>query len=123
MIAQYSAAALVSQNKQLCTPSVVDSIPSSTGQEDHVSMGANGARKAFRVVHNLRRLLAIELITASQALWFRQPLKTGHRLETILEAFREVVPPVEQDRILAPDIERAAKFIDQWDYEKSVQTN
>jgi len=114
MIAQYTAAALVSQNKQLCTPSVVDTIPSSNGQEDHVSMGANGAVKAYQVLNNLRNILAIELIAASQALGFRSPLKTGSSLQAMIEAFREVVPPVDQDRILQTDIAKAAEFIDNW---------
>lgn len=114
MIAQYTAAALVSQNKQLCTPAVVDTIPSSNGQEDHVSMGANGAVKAYQVLNNLRNILAIELITASQALWFRSPLKTGSALQTMVEAFREIVPPVEHDRVLSTDIAKAAAFIDEW---------
>jgi len=114
MIAQYTAASLVSQNKQLCTPAVVDTIPSSNGQEDHVSMGANAALKGYRVLHNLRNLLAIELLTVSQALWFRRPQKTGTQLQAIIDAFREIVPPVETDRILQEDIQKAAQFIDQW---------
>lgn len=116
MIAQYTGAALVSQNKQLCTPAVVDTIPSSNGQEDHVSMGANSAVKCFQILNNLRNLLAIELLTASQALWFRSPLKTGSELQKMVEAFREVVPPVEEDRILQVDIARAAQFIDEWEF-------
>lgn len=116
MIAQYTAASLVSQNKQLCTPAVVDTIPSSNGQEDHVSMGANSAVKGYRVLHNLRNLLAIELLTVSQALWFRRPRKTGSALQRLIEAFREEVPPVEEDRILQIDIEKAARFIDRWEY-------
>ena len=112
MITQYNAAGLVSQNKQLCTPAVVDTIPSSNGQEDHVSMGANAATKCYRVMENLRRILAIEFMAASQALWFRRPLKTGKELQGILEAFREVVPPVESDRIMQVDMENAAQFIE-----------
>jgi histidine ammonia-lyase len=77
MIPQYTAASLVSQNKQLCSPASIDSIVSSNGQEDHVSMGANAATKAYRVVNNLYSILAIELITAAQALHFRRPLKTS----------------------------------------------
>lgn len=117
MIAQYTAAALVSQNKQLCTPAVVDTIPSSNGQEDHVSMGANSAVKCYKILNNLRNLLAIELLTASQALWFRSPLKTGSKLQKMVDAFREIVPPVEEDRILNTDIAKAAEFIDGWEFE------
>jgi histidine ammonia-lyase len=76
MIPQYTAASLVSQNKQLCTPASVDSIVSSNGQEDHVSMGANAATKAYRVVQNTYSILAIELLTAAQELVFRRPQHT-----------------------------------------------
>lgn len=114
MIAQYTAASIVSRNKQLCTPASVDTIPSSNGQEDHVSMGANAAVQCLEVIDNLRTLLGIELLTASQALWFREPRKTGVALLPFLEAFRAVVPPVTTDRILAKDIDRSARFIDDW---------
>ncbi|MEM6271038.1 MAG: histidine ammonia-lyase [Bacteroidota bacterium] len=114
MIAQYTAASIVSQNKQYCTPASVDTIPSSNGQEDHVSMGANSAVKCLHVLNNLRTVLAIELLTASQALWFREPLKTGKILLPLLEGFRHEVPPVRQDRILQHDITAAAQFIDKW---------
>lgn len=110
MIAQYSAAALVSQNKQYCTPASADSIVSSNGQEDHVSMGANAATKLLKVTENLRRILAIELICASQALFYRKD-KTSPFLENFLEAFREEVPKIEQDRNLSIDITRAEKFL------------
>lgn len=115
MIAQYTAASIVSQNKQLCTPASIDTIPSSNGQEDHVSMGANGAVKCLRVLNNLRTLLAIELFTASQALWFREPAQTGTALRPLLAAFRESTPPVQQDRILQKDFAAASHFIDSWD--------
>lgn len=114
MIAQYTAASIVSQNKQYCTPSSVDTIPSSNGQEDHVSMGANGAVKCLKVINNLQTVLAIELITASQALWFREPAQTGPKLRPLLEAFRKVVPPVEKDRILHDDILAASDFLETW---------
>ncbi len=110
MIAQYTAAAIVSQNKQLCTPASVDSIVSSNGQEDHVSMGANAATKALRVVENLETVLAIELISASQALFFRKD-RSSEFLTGILDAFREVVPFIESDRILSNDIAAAKEFI------------
>lgn len=111
MIPQYTAASLVSQNKQLCTPASVDSIVSSNGQEDHVSMGANAATKLYRVVNNVYSILAIELITASQALHFREPLKTSPALEKWMNTFRQVVPFIETDRLLHNDIKRAEKFL------------
>lgn len=111
MIPQYTAASLVSQNKQLCTPASVDSIVSSNGQEDHVSMGANAATKAYRVVSNVYSILAIELFTAAQAIAFRKPLKTSPVLETFVNTFRQHVPFVEEDRVLHDDIKKAEKFI------------
>lgn len=113
MIPQYTAASIVSQNKQLCTPASVDSIESSNGQEDHVSMGANAATKAYRVVQNLERILAIELLNASQALEFRRPLKSSPALEKMVEDFRKAVPFVAEDRTLYPEIDKAVAFIQQ----------
>ena len=110
MIPQYTAASLVSQNKQLCTPASVDSIVSSNGQEDHVSMGANAALKAYRVVNNVFSILAVELITAAQALQFRRPLLTSPRLEGFVNTFRRVVPFIESDRLLHEDIVKAERF-------------
>ncbi|MGJ3233639.1 histidine ammonia-lyase [Marivirga sp.] len=111
MIPQYSAASLVSQSKQLCTPASVDSIVSSNGQEDHVSMGANAATKLFKVVENTYQILAIELINASQAIKFRRPLKTSSHLEEIIRNFRQEVSLIEDDRILHDDIVKAVHFI------------
>lgn len=111
MIPQYTAASLVSQNKQLCSPASVDSIVSSNGQEDHVSMGANAATKAYRIVNNLYSILAIELITAAQAIHFRRPLKTSSVLENFLNNFRQHVPFIESDRLLHDDIVKAEKFL------------
>lgn len=111
MIPQYTAASIVSQNKQLCSPASIDSIVSSNGQEDHVSMGANAATKAYRVVNNLYSILAIELITTTQALHFRRPLKTSARLEKFVNTFRHVVPFIETDRELHPDMVNAEKFL------------
>lgn len=111
MIPQYTAASLVSQNKQLSTPASVDSIVSSNGQEDHVSMGANAATKAYQVVNNVYSILAIELITATQALMFRRPLKTSPTLEKLTDTFRQTVPFIEDDRILHYDIRNAEKFL------------
>ncbi|MBS1776464.1 MAG: histidine ammonia-lyase [Bacteroidetes bacterium] len=112
MIAQYTAAAIVSQNKQLCTPASVDSIVSSNGQEDHVSMGANAATKLKRIVENVQRVLAIELITAIQALDFRLPQKSSPKLEKIRNAFRAQVPMMNTDRILHNDLMIAERFLD-----------
>jgi histidine ammonia-lyase len=111
MITQYTAAGIVSENKQLCTPASVDSIPSSNNQEDHVSMGANAATKCKRVVDNLEKVLAIELITAVQALEFRRPLKTSPFLEEIITAFRKQVSFNEADRIMHEDMMKAINFI------------
>lgn len=111
MITQYTAAGIVSENKQLCTPSSVDSIPSSNNQEDHVSMGANAATKCKRVVDNVEKILAIELLTAVQALEFRRPLKTSPMLEEIITAFRKEVSFNEADRILHEDMMKAISFI------------
>ncbi len=117
MIPQYTAASIVSQNKQLCTPASVDSIVSSQGQEDHVSMGANAATKAYRVMNNLRRILAIELFNAAQALEFRRPLKTSPYLEEFMEKYRKVVPFVNHDKIMHYEIEKSVTFLQEVDYE------
>jgi len=111
MIPQYTAASLVSQNKQLCTPASVDSIVSSNGQEDHVSMGANAATKAYRIVNNVYAILAIELITAAQALHFRRPLKTSSRLEDFVNNFRMQIPFIDTDRLLHNDMVKAELFL------------
>jgi histidine ammonia-lyase len=111
MIPQYTAAGIVSENKQLCTPASVDSISSSNNQEDHVSMGANAATKCKRVIDNVEKVLAIELLTAAQALDFRRPLKSGAFIETIMAAFRKEVSFNEEDRILREDMIKAIDFI------------
>jgi histidine ammonia-lyase len=114
MIAQYTAAAIASQNKQLCSPAVVDSIPSSNGQEDHVSMGANAAVKCLQVLENVTTILGIEWMHASQALWMRKPSKTSPFLEGLLARFRTHVPPLTTDRFLQPDIAAARAFVQAW---------
>jgi histidine ammonia-lyase len=111
MIPQYTAASLVSQNKQLCTPASVDSIVSSNGQEDHVSMGANAATKLYRIVENLYSILAIELLTASQAIHFRRPLRSSVYIENLVNTFREHVPFIEEDRLLHVDMNLAENFL------------
>ena len=110
MIPQYTAASMVSHNKQLCTPSSVDSIESSQGQEDHVSMGANAATKAYQVMLNLERILAIELYNAAQALEFRRPARTSPFLEEFLEGYRKHVSFVEDDKVMYHDIEASVKI-------------
>ncbi|MBC6111711.1 histidine ammonia-lyase [Pedobacter fastidiosus] len=112
MIAQYTAASIVSENKQLCTPSSIDSIVSSNGQEDHVSMGANGATKCLRVVKNLENILAIELLTASQALDLRRPLQSSDAIENLVSAYRQVVTFNDADRILSIDIKKSVGFME-----------
>lgn len=111
MIPQYTAASIASQNKQLATPASIDSIVSSNGQEDHVSMGANAATKTLRIVDNLERILAIELLNASQALEFRRPLKSSEFIESFVKSYREEVPFVSEDRILHYDIEKSISFL------------
>lgn len=111
MIPQYTAASIASQNKQFCTPASADSIVSSNGQEDHVSMGANAATKVLRVVDNLERILAIELMNASQAISFRNPLQSSDFIESFLKSYRAEVPIVADDRILHYDIERSVAFL------------
>ncbi len=111
MIPQYAAASIVSQSKGLCWPASCDSIPSSQGQEDHVSMGANAATKLYRVVCNTRRVLAIELFNAAQALEFRRPLRTSPVLEQMVADFRRVVPFIENDTVMYPNINAAEDFI------------
>ncbi len=111
MIPQYTAASLVSQSKQLCTPASVDSIVSSNGQEDHVSMGANAATKLYRVVNNLETILAIELLTAAQALEMRRPSKSSPAIEKLIAGYRKEVPFIDKDRVFAGDIKSSAGFL------------
>ncbi len=117
MIPQYTAASIVNQNKQLCTPASVDSIVSSQGQEDHVSMGANAATKAWETALNLERILAIELFNAAQALEFRRPLKSSGYLEKFVAQYREKVAFVSHDKIMHDEIEKSIAFLQTVDYE------
>jgi histidine ammonia-lyase len=110
MIGQYTAASIVSQNKQLCTPASVDSIVSCNGQEDHVSMAANAGTKLYRVVENLERLLAIEFMAAAQGLWLREG-KSGSAIEKVLESYRKIVAPIEEDRIFHQDLIKTIEFL------------
>ncbi len=111
MILQYTTAALASENKGLCFPSSADSIPTSLGQEDHVSMGSIGGRKALQVIGNVEKILAIELLTAAQAFEFRKPLKSGIYLEEVHNAVRERVAFASKDRVFADDIEKGIAMI------------
>ena len=111
MIPQYTAASIVSQSKGLCMPASVDSIPSSQGQEDHVSMGANAATKLYRVALNTERVLAIELFNAAQALEFRRPARTSPALENMVADFRKKVPFIDNDTVMYPHIEASVQFL------------
>ncbi len=116
MIPQYTAASIVSQNKGLCWPASCDSIPSSQGQEDHVSMGSNSATKLVRIVDNVETVLGIELMNAVQAIEFRRPLRTSPRLEKIIEDYRKVVPFIDTDTYMHPLIEKSVEFLKNEEY-------
>lgn len=111
MIAQYTAASVVSLNKSLATPSSIDSIPSSQGQEDHVSMGANAAIKLYKIVLNVERVLAIELFNAAQALEFRRPQKSSPVIEKLFVEYRKVVPFIVNDEVMYPHIQHSIEFL------------
>ena len=111
MIAQYTAASVVSLNKSLATPSSIDSIPSSQGQEDHVSMGANAAIKLYNIVLNVERVLAIELFNAAQALEFRRPQKSSPVIEKLFDEYRKVVPFIVNDEVMYPHIQHSIEFL------------
>ena len=111
MIPQYTTAALVSENKSLCFPSSADSIPTSLGQEDHVSMGSISGRKFLQVLSNLEKILAIEIMMAGQALDFRRPLRFSEAIEKNYALLREAVPPLEEDRLLKPNIDAVVELV------------
>jgi histidine ammonia-lyase len=111
MIAQVTAAALVSENKTLAHPACVDSIPTSANKEDFVSMGAFAARKAREVVRNVLRVIAIELLCGAQGLEFREGLRPGRGVAAVHDFIRGSVPPLEQDRQQAPDIEALSEMV------------
>jgi histidine ammonia-lyase len=111
MIAHVTAAALASENKVLCHPASVDSIPTSANKEDHVSMGTTAARKAAQVVANVRRILAVEALCAGQALEFRRPLRSSAPLEAVHALLRTRVAAYDRDRFLSPDIEALAVLV------------
>ncbi|MDG5492019.1 histidine ammonia-lyase [Psychroserpens sp. SPM9] len=120
MIPQYTAASIVSANKQLATPASVDSIVSSNGQEDHVSMGANAATQCYRLVYNVERILAIELLNASQALHFKKPLKSSHLIESFLGRYQKEVEFVKEDQVFYKLIEKTLRFIDDFYIENEL---
>lgn len=117
MIPQYTAAGIVSENKQLCTPASVDSISSSNNQEDHVSMGANAAVKCLRVINNVEKVLAIELLSAAQALDFRRPLKSSDAVENLHSSFRKNISFNDADRVLHDDMMKAVEFVSSYQFE------
>lgn len=123
MIPQYAAAAIVSQNKQLCTPASVDSIESSQGQEDHVSMGANAATKALRVANNLERILAIELFNAAQALDFRKPVKSSEFINNFVAEYRQEVEFVKIDKVMYTEIAKSVKFLQNYELGDKIFEN
>ena len=114
MILQYTAASIASQNKQLCTPASVDSIISCNGQEDHVSMAANAGTKCYRVLQNLKSLIAIELILAAQAKDFRKGMKSGSKIESMHASFRSTVPFIKSDMYIKNLIVGAEEFVEKW---------
>ncbi len=111
MIPQYTSAALASENKSLCFPASADSIPTSVGQEDHVSMGSISARKTLRIIENLENILAVELMCAAQAFDFRRPLKSSPILEACHELIRGQIDHADQDRIFSDDIKKAHAIV------------
>lgn len=123
MIPQYTAAALVSENKVLCHPASVDSIPTSLGQEDHVSMGSIGAIKLLQVLHNVEHVLAIEMFTAAQALDFRLPLRPGRGVESAHQFIRAHIPHYEADSLFKDGIEECVKIIRGQDFEAQIATD
>lgn len=114
MIAQYTAASIVSQNKQYCTPASVDSIVSSKGQEDHVSMAANAATKAYKVMQNVKTVLAIELLVSVQAFEYRRPVHSSDILEGMISEVRSQISFLEEDRLMFDDIKTAESMIQKW---------
>lgn len=120
MIPQYTAASIVSANKQLATPASVDSIVSSNGQEDHVSMGANAATQCYEIVYNLQQILAIELLNASQALHFRKPLKSSNLIESFIAGYSKEVKFVTEDQVFYHIIKKSVCFIDEFCIENAL---
>lgn len=120
MIPQYTAASIVSANKQLATPASIDSIVSSNGQEDHVSMGANAATQAYTLIYNVERVLAIELFNASQAMHFRIPKLSSPLINSLLKSYRKTVPFIKEDGIFHNNIKSSIHFIEDFSIEKAL---
>ena len=120
MIPQYAQASVVSQNKQLATPCSVDTIDSSNGQEDHVSMGANAATKVYRIVDNLEKIMGVELLNAAQGLAFRAPLKSSEMITDFIAEYRKTVDFVEDDVEMHPLMEKSIQFVK--DFSSSLST-
>ncbi|MEH7544467.1 MULTISPECIES: histidine ammonia-lyase [Bacillaceae] len=123
MIMQYTAASLVSENKTLAHPASVDSIPSSANQEDHVSMGTIAARHAYQIIQNVRRVLAIELICAMQAVEIRGTNKMAKYTKALYEEGRKQVPSIERDRVFSKDIEKAADWLRMFEFHQFIKEN
>jgi len=121
MIPQYTTAALVTENKTLCFPASADSIPTSLGQEDHVSMGSISGRKLYQILDNLEYILAIELMSACQAIEFRRPLKSSALLEAAHDFVRQTVSFANEDRIFADDINQIKKIISDFSFMHHVE--
>jgi histidine ammonia-lyase len=122
MIAEVTTAALMSENKHLAHPTVIDSTPTSANQEDHVSMAAHGARRLQKMVKNLNVILGVEAMCAAQGVEFRAPLKTSTPLQRAVTAFRAKVPALDNDRYLAPDLARAAELVAEGSLSKATGT-
>ncbi|HRG35948.1 MAG TPA: aromatic amino acid lyase, partial [Chitinophagales bacterium] len=123
MIPQYTTAALVTENKTLCFPASADSIPTSLGQEDHVSMGSISGRKLYQILDNLEYILAIELMSACQAIEFRSPLKSSILLEAAHDFVRQSVSFANEDRIFADDINQIKKIISDFSFMNHIEKN
>jgi histidine ammonia-lyase len=121
MIAQYTAASLVSENKVLAHPASVDSIPTSANQEDHNSMGSIAARKCFQILKNVQTVIGIELMTAAQAVEFLKPLKCGIGTNLAYRCIRKTIPPLTHDRILSQDIKNALRLVENGEVLRSVE--
>ena len=115
MIPQYAAASIVSQNKQLASPASIDTIDSSNGQEDHVSMGANAATKTYRILLNLEKILGVELFNAAQAIDFRRPQKSSDIIEKLITDFRKEVAFVKEDIVMYTEMAKATGFVANYD--------
>jgi len=121
MIAQYTAASLVSENKVLSHPASVDSIPTSANQEDHNSMGSIAARKCFQILKNVQTVIALEILTAAQAVEFLKPLKCGIGTNAAYQIIRKHIPPLKHDRILSKDIAKSLALVKSEEILKSVE--